>query len=84
MDADLEAPGEAQHCTPDVRQEATGGIEAQSVIEGLAEGTLRPMHAWLAFATLAARHGWRSPACRAFVVELAKRAGVAAQSEAAD
>lgn len=74
MDApNMDAPGEV-HCTPDVRQEATGGIEAQNVIRGLADGTISPLHAWLAFATLAARHGWRSPACRAYVVELAKRA----------
>ena len=83
MDGAVNVPGEV-HCTPDVRQEATGGIEAQSVIKGLAEGALNPLHAWLAFATLAARHGWRSPACMAYVVELAKRAGAAARSEAAD
>ena len=79
-----QASSAASHCTPSVRQEATGGIEAQTIIRGLGEGTLSPLHAWLAFATLAARHGWRSPACMAFLVELAKRAGVAAQSEAAD
>ena len=69
-----QAASAASHCTPDVRQEATGGIEAQNVIRGLGEGALSPLHAWLALATLAARYGWRSPACMAFVVELAKRA----------
>jgi hypothetical protein len=32
----------------------------------------------LAFIELATKHGWRSPACRAFVHELAKRAAAAA------
>ena len=62
------------HCTLEVSQEASGAIEAQRLIEGLCDGSLSSLHAWLAFATLAACHGWRSPACMAFVVELAKRA----------
>lgn len=64
----------AGHCTADVVEKATGQIEAQHLIQGVVDGSLSPMHAWLAFATLAACHGWRSPACMAFVTELAKRA----------
>ena len=63
------------HCTADVRQSAAGAIEAQNLVAGLRDNTLSSAHAWLAFATLAACHGWRSEACAAFVCELAKRAG---------
>ena len=56
------------------RQQAVGAIEAQRVIGGLQRSATTTDEAWLAFVTLAASAGWKSAACRAFVVELAKRA----------
>ena len=60
-----------------ITAESVGAIEAQCLIDGLRNGGLTPSHAWLAFIELAAMHGWKSPACAAFIVELAKRAAVA-------
>ncbi|KQW36510.1 hypothetical protein [Rhizobacter sp. Root404] len=57
-------------------QEAAGSIEAQKAVDGLLDNTLNPDHAWLGFVQVAARYGWRSPACRAYVMEIAKRAAV--------
>ena len=62
------------HATNAVVAEAVAAIEAQAIVEGLQGDTLTPDHAWLGFVQVAARFGWRSGACRAFVCELAKRA----------
>jgi hypothetical protein len=62
--------------TDTVTQEAAGSIEAQKAVDGLRDDTLNPDHAWLGFVQVAARYGWRSPACRAYVMEIAKRAAV--------
>ncbi len=57
-------------------QEALGAIEAQRVIDAISTGNLTAQHAWLKFTELAAVHGWKSAACRALVVEFAKRSAV--------
>ncbi len=62
------------HCTDEVAQLALGSHSAQQLIAGLADETLSPEHAWLGFVQVAARFDWRSAACRAYVMELAKRA----------
>lgn len=64
----------AKHCTDEVAQLVVGSHEAQQLIESLADETLSTEHAWLGFVQVAARFGWRSAACRAYIVELAKRA----------
>ena len=64
----------ASHVTDQVAQQAAGAIEAQAVLRGLQDGRLSTDHAWLGFVQVAARFGRSSPAARAFVVELAKRA----------
>lgn len=64
--------------SPDLAAECIGAVEAQKVVDGLRADTLTAEHAWLAFAELAARYGWRSPAAMAFIVELAKRSATAA------
>lgn len=58
-------------------QAAVGAISAQQVIAGLQAGTISADHAWLRFCELAAKGTWKAADCRAFVVELAKRAGAA-------
>lgn len=63
------------HVTVDVTEQAVGCVEAQNLIAGLQGDSICSDHAWLAFVQLAARFGWRSAACRAFVLELAKRSG---------
>jgi hypothetical protein len=54
-----------------VAEEAAGAIAAQQVVDAAGPPDL----AWLRVAELAARFGWKSTAVRAFVIELAKRAG---------
>ena len=73
MSADLQLLDDAHHVDSGVMQASLGALEAQRVIAGIQGGTLAPDHAWLAFVELAAVHGWKSAACRAIVVELAKR-----------
>ena len=63
----------ACHVDAGVMQASVGALEAQRVIDGIQSGRLAPAHAWLTFTELAAVHGWKSAACRAVVVELAKR-----------
>lgn len=60
-----------------IAAEARGSVEAQHVIASIASGDAEPALAWLRFAELACEAGWRTPACRAFPVEIAKRAGAA-------
>jgi hypothetical protein len=55
-------------------QTAIGALEAQHLIERAVDGDAAPHIAWLLFVQLAGKYGWRSPACRAFVDEIAKRA----------
>jgi hypothetical protein len=62
------------HATSTIAQEAEGALVAQRCVDRLAEDWTTPDLAWLAFIEVAAKFGWRSPACRAFVHELAKRA----------
>lgn len=59
---------------PSVADEALGALEAQRVIDLISTGNLTGQHAWLKFCELASARGWKSSACRALVVELAKRA----------
>lgn len=66
--------GPEQFCTAAVTEEAVGAIAAQQLIEDLQDETVLAAAAWAGFLRLAARSGWRSPACRAYVLELAKRA----------
>jgi hypothetical protein len=62
-------------CTSEVIEIATGAAEARQLVDAIDAGRLTPDHAWLAFVTLQARHAKNSgQACRAFVIELAKRA----------
>jgi hypothetical protein len=44
------------------------------VLAGLRAGTLSVDNAWLGFIELAARWGWKSPECRAFVIHAFERA----------
>jgi len=64
----------AGHATDTVIQTAHGGIDATDIIDSIAAGAKTADHAWLAMVQLAVSHGWKSPACRAFVMTLAKRA----------
>jgi hypothetical protein len=61
------------HVTAEVQQTALGSHCADQALEKQRLAPDTP-HAWAAFADLAARHGWRSPACAAFIATLAKRA----------
>ena len=62
----------------DAAAQAVGALEAQAAIAAIAAGTLNTEHAWLKFVELAAAlQGWRNAACRAFVLELAKRTAAA-------
>jgi hypothetical protein len=74
---DPEAGDSRSHCSDAVTQEACGSIAAQHLLRSIADEGRSSEHAWLEFIQLASQHGWRSAACRAFVVELAKRAGAA-------
>jgi hypothetical protein len=65
------------HASPAVVEIASGAVEAQQLVDAITEGRLQAAHAWLAFAEISARHGRNSPACRSFVVQLAKRAASA-------
>jgi hypothetical protein len=58
----------------DVPQMASGAILAQATIDSIRDGGRDVEIAWLKLSELAAVHGRHSPACRAFVTELAKRA----------
>jgi len=57
-----------------VALQALGALEGQRVIDGTHAEALPEGSAWLRFVELASRHGWRSPACAAYVAELCKRA----------
>jgi hypothetical protein len=57
-----------------------GAVLAQQTITAIKAGATTEL-AWLRFIELATRHGWASPACRAFVVELAKRLAAASTRE---
>jgi hypothetical protein len=61
-------------CTDAMTHEAVGSIEAQNVITGLKADAINVDMAWLKYVELAARFGKNGMACRAYVVELAKRA----------
>ena len=61
-----------------VAQETVGVLSAQALLASVRTGEHSTLHAWLAFVTLAAAHGWRSPATRAFVIELPSRPGTLA------
>jgi len=54
-------------------QEALGVVVAQRLIDQMRAGEVTPDYAWLRHAELAAAHGGKSAAVRAFVVEMAKR-----------
>lgn len=54
--------------------ECVGAVEAQKLLDGLRDEMLTTDHGWLAFCELATRHGWKSTACRAFLLEIVKRA----------
>lgn len=68
----------APHLAARASAEATGAIEAQLVIVEIAADHAEPELAWLRFIEVATEAGWRTPQCRAFIVELAKRASRAA------
>jgi hypothetical protein len=56
-----------------VAEDAEGALAAQQVIDRMSEMCTTPDSVWLAFIEVAVKFGWKSPACRAFVYELAKR-----------
>lgn len=61
-------------CPPEAAEIAAGAVEAQQLADGIAAGRLKPESAWICLLQLQARHGGiGSAACRAFVIELAKR-----------
>lgn len=66
--------GADRFCTDSVTQEAVGDIEAQHLVTSLRSDSLTVDHSWLGFIQLATKYGWRSPACRAYVLQLAKKA----------
>lgn len=55
-------------------EEASGALTAQTVIAEIARDEAPAELAWVRFCEAAALHGWKSPRCRAFVVESFKRA----------
>ena len=63
-----------QHLGDDGAQQALGALAAQRVLDSLHGEWTTAGSAWVVFAELAARHGWKSPACQSFIVELTKRA----------
>lgn len=79
MSAAQRAP--AAHCTGDVIGAAIGSMRAQQVVSDLQVGAAVADVAWLRLAELMATCGKHSPAARAFVVEIAKRAAAAAQED---
>ncbi|NKI96626.1 hypothetical protein [Rhizobacter sp. SG703] len=62
------------YCTPEVADQAAGAIEAQQLVDAIADGRLEPQHAWVAFTELQGRHGRNAQALKAFVIRLAKAA----------
>jgi hypothetical protein len=62
------------HATATVAQEAEGALAAQRCVDELGSEWTTTAFCWLSFVELASRHGWKSPACAAFVRELGKRA----------
>ncbi len=62
------------HVTEELTGEAVGAFQAQRSVEALQRDEIEPAGVWLALIEIAARWGWRSPAVKAFVVELSKRA----------
>lgn len=69
------------HVTPAVVQTAEAGLEVQRLVDAMRAGELQAAAVWLSFVEAAATHGWKSSSCRAFVVELAKRAGAPAMPD---
>lgn len=61
------------HVDAGVVQAAVGALDAQRVIDDIQAGRLSANHAWLLVVETASAHGWKSPACRSIVCELAKR-----------
>lgn len=55
-------------------EESSGSFEADKIVDQIFEGELTTEHAWLRFIEIAAKTGWRSAGCRAYLVTLAKRA----------
>jgi hypothetical protein len=70
----------AAFVTADLAGHCEGAVLAQKTITEMTAGATTEV-AWLRFIELATRHGWASPACRAFVVELAKRLAAASTRE---
>jgi hypothetical protein len=62
----------AAYLDADLIGHCQGAVTAQKTIAELGDGATTEL-AWLRFVEMATRNGWASPACRAFVVELAKR-----------
>jgi hypothetical protein len=62
------------HAISAIAQEAEGALVAQQCVDRLADQWTTTDFAWLAFIELASKFGWRSPACRGYLCELAKRA----------
>ena len=63
-----------EHATDACAQEAQGAVQAQGLIAAVQDESMTAGEAWNSFVNLASEWSWHSPACRAFVVELAKRA----------
>jgi hypothetical protein len=64
----------AGHVTERVVEESVGATIADKLIGDLQSDAVPAETAWLRFIEIAARQGWRSEGCRAFVLTLAKRA----------
>ena len=64
----------AAFATESVQQQAEGALAAQQAVDRLQDEWTTPDLVWLAMIEVAAKFGWRSPATRSFVHELAKRA----------
>jgi hypothetical protein len=62
------------HVTQAVTGAALGAVTAQQAIEKVRANSENVPIAWHEYVQLAAKYGWRSPACAAFVDQLAKAA----------
>lgn len=58
--------------SPGIEAEALGGIAGQAAVAELRKAGVEADLLWLRVCELAGRHGWKSPALRAFVNELGK------------
>jgi hypothetical protein len=61
---------------PEVAEVATGSVEARRLVAAIRSGALKPEAAWFGYVELQSRHGKSAPACRAFILELAKHVAV--------